>query len=200
MLPASKIAPYIANPFLQRLKISGQFLRYHRFLPFLVPRKGNGLVPFLMEGHLSIGPPTGRGMRPPGARASRPHRARHGLARLSHFHRAGMAALLPVILDDSVGQDGVAVRRISPKPDSRQAAKAAVCPQRQLPGWRGEASPGSRARPGGEPRSSVPIATSRGLAGGRSVGGKRMRVGRPRSRGMPVGGEATAVAPPTRAW
>ena len=42
-----------------------------------------------------------------------------------------MAPLLPFILDDAVGKDGVAVRSIAPKPDSRQAAKAAACPQRQ---------------------------------------------------------------------
>ena len=130
-----------------------------------------------------------------GARASRPHKAWHSLVYFRDFDRPRTAPLLPFCLTDAVPAGRVTACRIALKLSGRQSAKAAGCPQRRKPGRRGEASMGSQAQPGGEPRSRGLGAVGQGARGGGGVGRNRMRAGRPRSQGLPsgsAGGECLA--------
>ena len=130
-----------------------------------------------------------------GARASRPHKAWHSLVYFRDFDRPRTAPLLPFCLADAVPAGRVTACRIALKLSGRQSAKAAGCPQRRKPGRRGEASMGSQAQPGGEPRSRGLGAVGQGARGGGGVGRNRMRAGRPRSQGLPsgsAGGECLA--------
>ena len=106
-----------------------------------------------------------------GARASRPHKAWHSFAYLPHFDQPGTAPLLSFQLADAVSADRVASCRIALKLSGRQAANAAGCLQRRWPGWRREASLGSQAHPGGEPRSRGLGAVGQGLAGEGALAG-----------------------------
>ena len=197
---ASKIAPYIPNPFLQRVKISGQILLNHDFLPFFVPRNRNGPVSFFPVGHLSTRQGTGHGM------TTTRERRRPACT--------GPGTALPVS-PTSIEREW---RRCSPSSwimrwvrrgwlsqeshRNRTAAKRprlpAACSANSQDGEK------RHLRAVGRALAENPVQGAGcgqpGIGGGRCVGGKRMRVGRPRSRGMPVGGEATSVAPPTRAW
>ena len=130
-----------------------------------------------------------------GARASRPHKAWHSLVYFRDFDRPRTAPLLPFCLADAVPAGRVTACRIALKLSGRQSAKAAGCPQRRKPSRRGEASMGSQAQPGGEPRSRGLGAVGQGARGGGGVGRNRMRAGRPRSQGLPsgsAGGECLA--------
>ena len=106
-----------------------------------------------------------------GARASRPHKAWHSFAYLPHFDQPGTAPLLSFQLADAVSADRVAACRIALKLSGRQAANAAGCLQRRWPSWRREASLGSQAHPGREPRSRGLGAVGQGLAGEGALAG-----------------------------
>ena len=128
-----------------------------------------------------------------GARASRPHKALHSLAYFRDFDRPRTAPLLPFCLADAVPAGRVAACRIALKLSGRQSAKAAGCPQSRKPGRRGEASMGSQAQPGGEPRSRGLGAVGQGARGGGGIGRNRMRAGRPRSQGCLPAPQAGSV-------